>query len=279
MTELRATVGVGEDAERIVLDGVELAFEDRGEGPALVCLHAIGHGGGDFAALSALAGDRYRTATLDWPGQGRSGPDARPASAERYAELLAKFLDARGLSSPILVGNSIGGAAAILHAARQPDAVRALVLANPGGLAPVDRTARAFCREMARFFRAGGRGAWWFPALFALYYRGILRRRPARAQRARIVASGREIAGVLAEAWESFADPAADLGPVIPSVTCPVLFTWATGDRIVSLARSRAGIEAFPNARLERFPGGHAPFLEAPEDFAAALDRFVGALP
>lgn len=278
MTKLRASVGVGEGAERVVLDGVELAFEDRGSGPALVCLHAIGHGGGDFAALRTLAGDRYRIVTLDWPGQGRSGPDRCPASAGRYAELLAKFLDARGIAAPILVGNSIGGAAAIRYAAERPDAVRALVLANPGGLAPVDPTARSFCRAMARLFRAGARGARWFPPLFALYYRGILRLGPARDQRARIVAAGPEIADVLAEAWESFAAPDADLGGLAASIRCPVLLAWATGDRIVSLARSRAAIEAFPDARLERFPGGHAPFLEVPEAFVAALERFTASL-
>src|SRR3954447_2895022 len=50
--------------------GVALAVHDSdpsGRKPALVCCHAIGHGGGDFAEMERALGDRYRFITLDWP--------------------------------------------------------------------------------------------------------------------------------------------------------------------------------------------------------------------
>jgi 4,5:9,10-diseco-3-hydroxy-5,9,17-trioxoandrosta-1(10),2-diene-4-oate hydrolase len=274
----RHEIGVGEDHKRMTVDGVELAYEDRGEGDLVVCLHATGHGARDFGPLRERLGHRYRFVTLDWPGQGRSGDDHVPASAARYAALLAGFLDALGLERPILLGNSIGGAAAIGFAAAHPERARALVLANPGGLVPVDATTRAACRVLAAFFRAGARGARWFPAAFAAYYRIVLRAPAARAQRARIVAAGRELAPVLTQAWESFASPDADLRPLAPGVRCPVLFTWARQDRILSYARSEPGIARFPDRRVQRMNGGHAAFLEDPDVFAAAFDAFADAL-
>lgn len=272
----RAAVGAAAPWIDVEVDGVTLACSDIGRGPAVVCLHAIGHGAGDFARLAARLGERYRVIAIDWPGQGRSATDRVPASAERYAELLDGVLDALGVREAVLIGNSIGGAAAIRFAHAHSAAVRALVLENPGGLAPTgDPLARAALAGMGRFFAAGTRRARWFPAAFALYYRLVLRGRDAAAQRERIVASGFEIAPVLHQAWQSFAAAAADLRALAPEIRCPVLFAWATGDQFVQLRRSLPAIKSFPNARLERFRAGHAAHLEAPDAFEPVLERFL----
>jgi len=277
----RAAVGAA--APRYVtVGGVRLAFDEHehGRGPSIVCLHAIGHGAGDFALLCRALEDRYRVLALDWPGQGRSDPDSRPASAERYAQLLEAFLMATGVERPLLVGNSIGGAAALRYAAAHPGQVRGLVLENPGGLGPTDDlAARVVLRMMARFFEAGARGGGWFGVAFAAYYRlCVLQRAAAADQRRRIVASAYEIAPVLAEAWRGFANPASDLRDLAPRVECPVLFAWATRDRFVTLSRSLPAIRRVPNARVERFPAGHAAHLETPEAFAAAVERFLAEI-
>ncbi len=264
----------------LILDGARLAVDDAGDGPALVCLHAIGHDGRDFARLRARLRDRWRVVALDWPGQGRSPRDGGPVSAARYASLLGAALDALAIETPVLLGNSIGGATAIAWAASRPERVRALVLENPGGLAPVDdRFAQAFLRAMAGFFAAGRRGARWFRPAFALYYRTVLQRAAAAEARARIVARAADLAPVLEQAWRGFARPEADLRALAPRVVCPVLVAWADRDRIVSLARSRAAIATFPHAELVRFPAGHAAHLETPDAFEAALERFLAALP
>ncbi|MBY0280248.1 alpha/beta hydrolase, partial [Candidatus Binatia bacterium] len=103
---------------------------------------------------------------------------------------------------------------------------------------------------------------------------------PAAAeQRARIVAAATEMAPRLAEAWRSFGEPDADLREVAASLACPVLVAWARRDRILQLRRSRPAIRRIPGARLELFDGGHAPFLECPDAFAATLREFLDGLP
>src|SRR3989442_4919142 len=84
MTTRRAAVGATAPWREAQVDGVRLAYDDDGSGPAIVCLHAIGHGAGDFALRTRLRG-RYRFVALDWPGQGNSADDHQPASAGRYA--------------------------------------------------------------------------------------------------------------------------------------------------------------------------------------------------
>lgn len=262
--------------------GTEVAVSVTGHGFPLLCLHAIAHGGGDFDQLRhRLADKSFRIVTLDWPGQGRSPSDAkgRPPDPARYADIAAAVIEQlfEPDERPIVIGNSIGGAAAIILASRLPQRLRALVLCNPGGLAEPNFVLRSFCRLMATFFRGGDRGANWYPAAFSLYYRLVLPRRPARAQRDRIVAACRETAGVLAGAWAGFAGPESDLRPVLAVLQLPILFAWARNDKIVSWGRSRKAVKA-SGAKVIKFPGGHSPFLESPDCFAEALQNFCQSL-
>jgi 4,5:9,10-diseco-3-hydroxy-5,9,17-trioxoandrosta-1(10),2-diene-4-oate hydrolase len=275
----RTAVGASAAWREATVGGVRLAYDDEGEGPAVVCLHAIGHGAGDFARLRARLRGRYRVVAVDWPGQGRSGEDAGPPSAARYAALLGGLLDGLGIEPAVIVGNSIGGAAAIRHAAARPERVRGLVLENPGGLAPVDDLlAHVALAGMARFFAAGARGARWFPAAFALYYRLVLPAAAAGEARRRIVARAPAMAPLLEAAWRGFARPESDLRALAGQLRCPVLFAWATRDRFVSLARSRAAIDTVPGARLVRFRAGHAAHLETPEEFERVMEGFLDEL-
>lgn len=150
---MREETGVPAGSGTIEVDGVRLAVAREGGGPAVVCLHAIGHGARDFEDFACAMRERFEVIRLDWPGQGRSQPDSRPPAAARYAELLAGVLDRMNIASPIVIGNSIGGAAAIRFASIRP--VRALVLCNPGGLIPVGRLATRACNLFAAFFAQG----------------------------------------------------------------------------------------------------------------------------
>jgi 4,5:9,10-diseco-3-hydroxy-5,9,17-trioxoandrosta-1(10),2-diene-4-oate hydrolase len=280
MTEIaREALGAIPPHKEIDIDGVKLAYNDDGAGPVILCLHAIGHGASDFARVSQVLRNRYRVIALDWPGQGRSGPDNEAASAGRYAELLEKFITALQLDRIVILGNSIGGAAAIRYTADNLQHVRGLVLCNPGGLDKGGRAAVIFCRMMARFFGAGVRGSKWFAKAFNAYYKRVLPSSEAFAQRAKIVLAGYETAPILEQAWMSFADAQADLKPLIPQIRCPVQFCWAMRDRFVPLARSKYAVAKFANARVEKFPtAGHAAFLEDFAHFQHVFERFLDGL-
>ena len=277
----RYRVGVVEPYSLVLAAGTKIAVSRRGAGVPVLCLHAIAHGGRDFEAFTErVAGQGFEVVCADWPGQGRSPPDATaaPASAARYAEILTDLIAELFPTGPrpILIGNSIGGAAAIIAAERRPELVHALVLSNPGGLTPVDGFVRSFCRAQSRIFAAGARGAFWYPAFFSLYYRLVLPRSPANVQRARIVAACKETAAVLSQAWASFAEPEADIREHLFRLCAPVLFAWAKDDQIVSFGRSRAAVLK-SKAAVEMFRGGHSPFMEDPDRFAVRFVAFARA--
>ena len=154
--------------------------------------------------------------------------------------------------------------------------VAGLVLANSGGLVGLTKNTRRACLLFSRIFAAGSRGAWWYKALFAQFYRSVLPAPAARDQRQRIVECAYETAPVLAEAWRGFADAAqSDHRALAIALDVPVLFAWAMQDRINSFADAEPTIHHMKRAEVIKFQGGHAAFLEQPEQFAAAFDRFA----
>jgi 4,5:9,10-diseco-3-hydroxy-5,9,17-trioxoandrosta-1(10),2-diene-4-oate hydrolase len=269
-------VAAAEPFNYIQANGPPIAIKRWGAGPTVLCLHAIGHESGDFSGFADRLAERFEVIALDWPGQGHSPPDGHPPTASHYAEIVLNLCTALRLERPILVGNSIGGAAALTAVYRAPDRFAGLVLCNSGGLAPIDPLVRFVIARMVAFFEAGTRGAFWFNPAFKAYYRYlVLPRPPAQAQRDRIIASGQDIAPILAQAWRGFADPSADLRALVPDITIPVWLAWASSDRILAWSRSKPAAMQFPNVSVSFFQGGHAAFLEDPDRFAKAFIEFA----
>ncbi len=271
--ELVALSAPGE-GRLVSVAGTNVHVVERGQGVPVVALHAIGHGGGDFAALAERFSARCRFFLVDWPGHGRSPASIDP-SFHGYGALLAQLLPLLADEPVIVLGNSIGGAAAIDAAARAPERVRGVVLCDAGGLAAIGWFERLAIGALARIFEAGARGARWFPAFYRRYYALVLAGRPARERRAMIVAAGPAASSLLARAWRSFAEPSADLRALVERVRVPVWIAWAKRDRVIQWWASRAAAERFGEREISFFDAGHSAFLEDPDAFAAGFERFL----
>jgi 3-oxoadipate enol-lactonase len=107
---------------------VVLPFDDVGEGPAVVLLHA---GIADRTMwrehLEPLAAAGHRVVAPDLPGFGEAPV---PAAQTHWLDVI-ETLDALGIERAALVGNSFGAAVALRVAVVAPDKVGALVLAAP----------------------------------------------------------------------------------------------------------------------------------------------------
>ncbi len=277
----RLALAVPEPRHLVEVDGVTLAVHDSAPGsalPVLLCLHAIGHGGGDFAGVEAALRDSYRVISVDWPGHGASGADASPASALRYTTLLEGLVRALELTHMVLLGNSIGGAVAVRFAALHPELVRGVILCNPGGLDPGGLIARLFIGHLVSKFHDGAEGHASFKPWFDEYSRSILVTDASAARRALIVEAGYESAPVLEQAWQSFARPEADQRALAASLKMPVLVAWAARDGLIQWSRNREAVEAIPGVTVVQFDAGHSAFLETPAEFLAVVKPFLEVL-
>ena len=104
-------------------------FREQGSGTPLTLLHGISSGAASWHKQMALPG--YRVLAWDMPGYGESPMLATVrADAGASADALARMLDRAGVQKTVLLGHSLGALVAAAFAARYPQRVRYLVLAD-----------------------------------------------------------------------------------------------------------------------------------------------------
>ncbi|MDB4968363.1 MAG: alpha/beta fold hydrolase [Myxococcales bacterium] len=257
----------------------EVAYEVRGQGPPMLLLCANGHDRHAFDAVMPELARRFRTVAVDWPGMGESPAltTTTPASAPMMADLIEELVAGLALGPAVIIGNSIGGFAALRLAARRPELVRALVVVNSGGFSPVNWFTRAFCwlKGQRWFTRLCGRA-------FAAAY--LKQRNPHVADiLARIDAARRrdDYLAVETAIWRNFPRPDNDVRAEAARVRCPTLLVWGRHDPVIrARVEGKIAQRAMPHASYVEIDSGHVPFAEAPEAFlGAALPFLAAALP
>jgi pimeloyl-ACP methyl ester carboxylesterase len=250
-----------------------IAYERRGAGPAVVLLHGNAHDRHDYDAVVPALAREFTVFAVDWPGCGESPAPATPgeSTAAGLAALLPEIVERLGASPAILVGNSVGGYAAVRLALTHPPLVRALVLVDSGGFTAHNPVSRLFCRV---------KGTELVSRLVAERFpRFYLRRRTptVEAMLARSRAHGRDRVGIAIDAaiWRSFTAPEHDLRTQAAGIRVPTLLVWGRHDPVLPLRDAEAARRALPHARFVVFDTGHVPFAEDPDGFLGAVLPFV----
>lgn len=253
----------------------ELHTTSAGSGPSLLLLHANGGDHRDFEAINdPLVHAGWRVTTVDWPGHGDS-PRAEPETAVGFGALLVGLLDRLG-GRHVLLGNSVGGFAALYAAAHRPDLVAGLILVSPGGFTPQWAGTTLACRLIASPAVA--------PRAYRLLPRLYLRDRnpqvSATIDRAAEASRSPQQVEVFANLWRSFADPGHDSRALAAAVRCPTLLVWGTRDPVLPwVIDGRRARVALPSAEAITFPGaGHQPFIERPAEFLDRTAPFLSQL-
>jgi pimeloyl-ACP methyl ester carboxylesterase len=276
-------------------DGRRLAYRRVGDGPPLVC-----HGGGPgfsafyFGELAGL-GERLELILLDPRGTGGSDrpADARAYAIEDYANDVEELREHLGLERINLLGHSHGGVVAMDYAARRPDRVEKLVLASTlarfaqeqvsameaamaakAGEPWFEDASAALAAEQAGEFETdeelGELALREFPLYFAHY--GDAERAYLESLRGD-VPNADTLRYFNQQIFATF-----DLRPQLGEITAPTLVVTGEQDFITGPVCA-AEIEAcLTDARKVVIPGaGHFVFVEAPEEFRAAVLDFLGA--
>jgi len=248
-----------------------VSVRTTGSGPPIVLLHANGSDRHDFDAVAPALAASWTVHELDWPGHGDSGPAVDPGACG-FAAALPTVLDVLGGGPFVLVGNSVGGFAAIRTAARRSDLVAALVLVDPGGFTPHWAGTTMACRVLGS--RAVARHAMrWLPRL-------TLRNRTewtaAAVDRAVVASDDPERVAVFAAMWRSFAVPCHDATVDAPVVHAPTLVVWGRRDPVLPWRTDgRRAVRCLPGAQVVTLGCGHQAHLEMPEPFLNAVSRFL----
>lgn len=134
----RVVLGPAPQGKTSLVDGKSIHYHDIGSGAPLVLLHGGGPGASGLSNYSrnieALS-SKYRLIVPDLPGYGGSVKD--PIVGPRYAaysKAMLGLLDNLEIEVAHVVGNSLGGGAALMMAMDAPARIGKLVLMGPAGL-------------------------------------------------------------------------------------------------------------------------------------------------
>ncbi len=256
---------------------------DVGEGPVLVLVHGLsGNWQNWLEVIPALVDAGHRAIAFDLPGFGHSEMPLRRISIPGYADTIDAVLDALGVVGPAaFAGSSMGGFITAEMAISHPERVERLVLVSAAALWSEQARARPLvvASKVSRFYAPLIVSGWEIvarlPRLRNEALRGAGIRNPGRisAPLAYELLSGAGKPGFI-DALQALYDYR--IRDRLPEIACPTLVVWGADDPMVPLRHAFEYEELIPDARAVVFRRtGHAPMLEEPERFNAALLEFL----
>jgi 3-oxoadipate enol-lactonase len=261
---------------RLTINGVGLAVDDVGTGPAILFIHGFGLDRTMWRhQVTGLAG--WRRIAPDLRGAGRSDAPDLGYSMATYAKDLAALLDALDVERVVLCGLSMGGYIAFEFLRRWPERVTGLVLMDTQAEADTAEGRKGRDALIAAT-RERGSVAVVEGLLPRLLAEDAPTRAPALVAELRRTIEGLPVAGLVG-ALQAMKDRPNSTG-LLPRLNLPALVLVGEEDRITPPDVSRAMAAALPNAELEVVPGaGHVPTLEQPGLVTARLTTFLAGLP
>lgn len=221
--------------------------------------------------------DGWRVITPSLPGfDGAPAPPMDSSSLDDYAHEVLAQVDARGVSSFVIGGVSMGGYTAMAVWRLAADRCRGLILADTRAGADTEQ-ARAGREAMLTLVHSRGAAAVADEMMPKLLGHTTRARRPDVALRVRQMIESQTPEGIAAAIRRMRDRP--DSFPTLPTVTVPSLLVVGEEDEITPLIESEKMRDVLPHATLVCLPGcGHLANLESPELFNMAVGAFLTSL-
>jgi pimeloyl-ACP methyl ester carboxylesterase len=255
---------------KIELNGASLEVTERGSGePALLFLHYWGGSGRTAQPVIDRLPETLHCIAVDQRGWGRSsreGDVRLEANAADVTALIGKL----GLSHFILVGHSMGGKIAQMVASERPKGLEGLVLIAPAPPVAIRAPEQQRSMMLESYQSREGVG-------MAL---AVLAEKPLSAElREQVIADTLAGSPAAKAAWPSHG-MLTDITEMARNISVPTLVIVGDADRVETEETLRREIPAvIPQAAFAILPGvGHLSPLEAPDEVAAHIKRFVDTL-
>ena len=268
----------------------DIAVAEAGHGPVLVMLHGGGPGASgvsNYHQNLPVLTQHFRVVLPDQPGFGDSYRPTEDDLDEQSITAIAvgalfEALDELGIERFHLLGNSLGGAAAIAMAQTQPQRITGLVLMAPGGgWLPFGPTPTEGQKEMFRYYNGGGPSE----------------KKMANFIRTMVFNHKQFGEDVVKARYEASLDPSHiefyhrynaafakrhGMDPLwrdLDKITAPTLLLWGRDDRTITLDGSQIMLKQIRNVQLHVFGNcGHWVQLERQRDFERLVADFLTEL-
>lgn len=247
-------------------------FKDEGTGPPVLFLHGLGGNRHAFDLQIEILARHFRCIAWDTPGYG-SSPVLQHLTFDALASCLDELITHLGIEPYAVVGHSMGGMVAQTWV-RRGGRTQRLVLAqtSPRFGKPGSEWNEKFLAARLRPLDEGHT-----PADFAEPLIRSMFHNPDNDDA--VQAGVQTMSGLTAEVYRQILgcltcfDEAANL----PHIGTPTLCLAAEFDTTAPAKTMRHMADAIPDACFDCLPNaGHLAYLETPDAFTSALQRFLG---
>ncbi len=255
------------------IDGIRIAYDDEGAGPALVLVHGHPFNRSMWAPQVAEFARDFRVVVADLRGYGESDVVPGRTTLDVFASDVLALADHLGIEEFVLGGLSMGGQIVMDGYRQFGSRIRGLVLADTFPAAETEE-GKAWRRELAdRVVREGLK-----PYADEVLYKMVA---PHAEQ-----AVADHVLGMMTTTPPEGAAAALrgraerpDYRELLTQVACPALVVVGRDDEYTPVSDAEAMHAALPDSTLCVVEGAaHMPNLERPEVFNSALRTFLSGL-
>lgn len=255
------------------LNGVQIAYEERGKGTPLVLLHGFPlHRAMWEPQIAALSGSS-RVIAPDLRGHGESEAPPWIYSMDIYADDVRALLDHLAIDKAVICGFSMGGYIALHFYRKYGNRVSGLLLADtrPQPDTPEGKTGRFNTAKKAEKEGAGAIADMMIPKLLSAEGQ----KRSELVQKVRKIIESTPVRGICGD-LAAMAERS-DSVPLLSEISVPTLIVVGEQDGLTPPADSKLMAEKIRGAKMEMIPeAGHMSNLEQPERFNKAVEGFLG---
>ena len=276
-----STESLRTDGQFVSVDGLQIHYRTAGSGPPLILIHGIFANLFGWRHVFDQLAQEHTVFALDLKGHGLSDkPASDDYSPFGMADLIAHFMDALGIDSAAVIGQSMGGAIAAALAVRHPTRVQRLVLVDAAGYA-------LNYHIMPLLTRVAGSAAAGFVFRNSAPHRGLAARllrncyyEPDRTCTPDVV-DGYFLPLLTPGASSVISPLARDFGQTsiahrLKEIQAPTLILWGQYDAVIPMHWGYRFQQDIANAELVVFPKcGHCPHEEEPEKFLETVKSFL----
>lgn len=259
----------------ILPNGIELSYEESGQGIPLLFIHGWPHNSLLWAAQLSGLQTQARCIAPDLRGFGNTTVTG-PSTIDQYADDLASFITLVGLERVVVCGLSMGGYVALSLLRHHRRLLRGLILVSTRaeGDTPDARVRRM---RLIEFIREHGVEALAAKQLRAMLGETTFNTRPDVVEALRQLMASAPAEGVIG-GLQAMADRA-DSTDLLEGIDIPTLVVSGLEDTFTVPVSMRALAAAIPNSRLEVIPnGGHVCSYERPAAFNHIVGEFLASL-
>ncbi len=236
-------------------------FIEEGEGEPIMFLHGLFGGLSNFSDLIAHFRQTHKVVVPMLP---LLEMDLLNTTVGGLQKFVNKFIEQRQYDGIHLMGNSLGGHVALVHALKNPQRIKSIILTGSSGL---------FENGMGDTYPKRGDKEYIRNKTALTFYDPAMATDDLVNEVFEITNNRLKVIKIISLAKSAIRN---NLGEELKNIQQPTLLVWGNNDTITPPFVGEEFNKLIPNSELHFIDKcGHAPMMERPEEFNQILEKFL----